>query len=54
VATFLERRLHFLAIAEVVADTLAEFDGGEPRDLADVLEADAQARMLAERGAAVA
>jgi 1-deoxy-D-xylulose-5-phosphate reductoisomerase len=54
VAAFLERRLPFLAISEVVADTLAEFDGGEPRDLADVLEADAQARTLAERGAAVA
>jgi len=54
VAAFLERRLSFLAIAEVVADALAEFGGGEARDLADVLEADAQARRLAERGAAVA
>jgi 1-deoxy-D-xylulose-5-phosphate reductoisomerase len=54
VAAFLERRLPFLGIAEVVADALAEFDGGSARDLDDVLEADAQARRLAERAMAVA
>jgi 1-deoxy-D-xylulose-5-phosphate reductoisomerase len=54
VAAFLERRLPFLAIADVVAEALAEFDGGPARDLDDVLEADAQARRLAERGVAVA
>jgi 1-deoxy-D-xylulose-5-phosphate reductoisomerase len=54
VAAFLERRLPFLAIADVVAEALAAYDGGPARDLDDVLEADAQARRLAERGVAVA
>jgi 1-deoxy-D-xylulose-5-phosphate reductoisomerase len=55
VAAFLERRLPFLAIADVVAEALAEFDGDTTaRDLDDVLEADAQTRRLAERGVAVA
>jgi 1-deoxy-D-xylulose-5-phosphate reductoisomerase len=54
VAAFLDRRLPFLGIAEVVAEALAEFEGGAARDLDDLLEADAQARNLAERGVAVA
>jgi 1-deoxy-D-xylulose-5-phosphate reductoisomerase len=54
VAAFLDRRLPFLGIAEVVADALADFDGGPARDLDDLLAADAQARRLAERGLAVA
>jgi 1-deoxy-D-xylulose-5-phosphate reductoisomerase len=55
VAAFLDRRLPFLGIADVVAEALAEFDGeSAARDLGDVLEADAQARRLAERGVAVA
>jgi 1-deoxy-D-xylulose-5-phosphate reductoisomerase len=54
VAAFLDRRLPFLGIAEVVAEALADFDGGPARDLDDVLEADAQARRLAQRGLAVA
>jgi 1-deoxy-D-xylulose-5-phosphate reductoisomerase len=54
VAAFLEGRLPFLGIGDVVAETLAEFDGGDACDLADLLDADAQARRLAERGVAVA
>jgi 1-deoxy-D-xylulose-5-phosphate reductoisomerase len=54
VAAFLERRLPFLGIAEVVGEALADFDGGAARDLDDLLAADAQARQLAERGLAVA
>ncbi len=54
VAAFLERRLPFLAIADVVAEALEAADGGAARDLADLIEADAQARRLAERGVAVA
>jgi 1-deoxy-D-xylulose-5-phosphate reductoisomerase len=54
VAAFLDGKLPFLGIAEVVAEALADYDGGAPRDLDDLLEADAQARRLAERGLAVA
>src|SRR5256714_9086421 len=51
VAAFLDRRLPFLGIADVVAEALAELDGeSAARDLDDVLAADAQARRLAERG----
>src|SRR5947207_1062826 len=54
VHAFLEARLPFLAIAEVVEATLAEADGAAARDLDDLVEADAEARRLAERGMAVA
>ncbi len=49
VHAFLEGRLPFLAIAEVVEATLAEADGAAARDLDDLVEADAEARRLAER-----
>lgn len=54
VAAFLERRLPFLAIAEVVEETLAAADGSPARDLDDLVEADASARALAERSLAPA
>src|SRR5689334_17201173 len=47
VAAFLERRLPFLAIAEVVGAVLGAADGSPARDLDDLLEADAEARRLA-------
>jgi len=54
VAAFLEGRLPFLGIAEVVEDALAAADGAPARDLADLVEADAEARRLAGQGVAVA
>jgi 1-deoxy-D-xylulose-5-phosphate reductoisomerase len=54
VAAFLDARLPFLGIADIVEETLAEADGSAARDLADLVEADAQARRLAERGLQVA
>jgi len=54
VAAFLEGRLPFLAIAETVEETLAAADGAPARDLGDLVAADAEARRLAERKAAVA
>jgi 1-deoxy-D-xylulose-5-phosphate reductoisomerase len=54
VAAFLAGRLPFLGIAEVVADALAQSDGGAARDAVDLLEADAAARQLAEQGLSVA
>jgi 1-deoxy-D-xylulose-5-phosphate reductoisomerase len=54
VEAFLDGRLPFLGIAEVVAEALAAVDGAAARDLQDLLEADAEARNLAERGVAVA
>jgi 1-deoxy-D-xylulose-5-phosphate reductoisomerase len=54
VAAFLEGRLSFLGIAEVVADAVASADGSPARDLDELVEADARARRLAERGVAVA
>ena len=54
VAAFLAGRLPFLGIAEVVADALAQSDGGTARDAGDLLEADAAARKLAEQGLSVA
>ena len=50
VAAFLDGRLPFLGIAEVVEDALAAADGAPARDLADLVEADAAARRVAERG----
>jgi 1-deoxy-D-xylulose-5-phosphate reductoisomerase len=49
VAAFLEARLAFLDIAEVVEETLGAVDGAPARDVADLVEADAEARRLAGR-----
>ena len=49
VAAFLGGGLSFLAIAEVVAETLSAVDGSPARDLDELSEADAQARSIAER-----
>ena len=54
VAAFLDGRLPFLAIAEVVEETLAGASGAPARDLDDLVEADAEARRLAEGSLAVA
>jgi 1-deoxy-D-xylulose-5-phosphate reductoisomerase len=54
VAAFLAGRLPFLGIAEVVADALARADGAPARDLDDLLEADRNARALADERLAVA
>jgi 1-deoxy-D-xylulose-5-phosphate reductoisomerase len=48
VAAFLAGQLPFLGIAEVVAETLAAATAGPVRDLDDLLEADREARALAE------
>jgi 1-deoxy-D-xylulose-5-phosphate reductoisomerase len=50
VAAFLDGRLPFLAIAAAVEETLAEVDGAPAGGLDDLVEADAAARRLAERG----
>jgi 1-deoxy-D-xylulose-5-phosphate reductoisomerase len=50
VAAFLDGRLPFLGIAEVVEDALAAADGAPARDLGELVEADAAARRVAERG----
>src|SRR5207249_972736 len=54
VAAFLEGRLPFLGVAETVEETLASVGGAPARDLSELLEADAQARRLAERTATAA
>jgi 1-deoxy-D-xylulose-5-phosphate reductoisomerase len=54
VAAFLEGRLPFLGIAEVVETTLGAADGAAARDLAELVEADADARRLASEGVLVA
>jgi 1-deoxy-D-xylulose-5-phosphate reductoisomerase len=54
VAAFLAGRLPFLAIAEVVADALAQSDGSPARDVHDLLEQDGVARRIAEQGLSVA
>jgi 1-deoxy-D-xylulose-5-phosphate reductoisomerase len=48
VAAFLDGRLPFLGIAEVVADALEAVDGSPARDLDDLVAADAEARRHAE------
>jgi 1-deoxy-D-xylulose-5-phosphate reductoisomerase len=48
VAAFLEGRLPFLGIAEVVAEALAAADGAPARDLDELVAVDADARRLAE------
>ena len=52
VAAFLEGRIGFLAIADVVADTLAAVDSRCPETLADVDAMDAEARRIAHSFAA--
>jgi 1-deoxy-D-xylulose-5-phosphate reductoisomerase len=54
VSAFLDGRLPFLGIADVVAETLGAAAGAPARDLADLVEADAEARRLAGRGVPVA
>ena len=49
VAAFLEGRLRFPEIAEVVVETLEAVDGAPARDLADLVEADDEARRIAAR-----
>src|SRR5919201_818542 len=49
VAAFLDGSLPFLAIAEVVGETLAAIDGAPARDLDELVEADTAARALAQR-----
>jgi 1-deoxy-D-xylulose-5-phosphate reductoisomerase len=51
VAAFLDGRLPFLGIASTVEEALAEVDGAAARDLDDLVEADSEARRLAERAA---
>jgi 1-deoxy-D-xylulose-5-phosphate reductoisomerase len=53
VEAFLAGRLPFLAIADTVEETLADVEGAPARDLDDLVQADADARRLAERGLAV-
>jgi 1-deoxy-D-xylulose-5-phosphate reductoisomerase len=54
VAAFLAGQLSFVGIAEVVSDALRTADTAPARDTAELLEADAAARRLAERGLPVA
>jgi 1-deoxy-D-xylulose-5-phosphate reductoisomerase len=49
VAAFLDGRLGFPEIAEIVADTLGSVDGSAARDLDDLVAADQEARRLAGR-----
>jgi 1-deoxy-D-xylulose-5-phosphate reductoisomerase len=48
VAAFLEGRLPFLGIADIVAESLSAADGAEAHDLDDLIAADAAARRHAE------
>ena len=54
VAAFLDGRLPFLAIADVVAESLAEADGAPARDLDELVAADEAARRSAEGALKVA
>ena len=54
VAAFLEGRLPFLAIGDLVADAVAVTDGAPARDLDDLVEADASARRRVEEALQVA
>jgi 1-deoxy-D-xylulose-5-phosphate reductoisomerase len=53
VQAFLDGRLPFLGISDVVQATLDEVGGAAAGDLDELMEADAEARALAERGLAV-
>ena len=48
VAAFLEGKIGFLDIAALVEDALAGIDGSPARDVTELVEADAEARRLAE------
>ena len=48
VAAFLARRIGFLEIAAIVADTLVRYDPPAPRTLDEVLAVDAEARRMAD------
>jgi 1-deoxy-D-xylulose-5-phosphate reductoisomerase len=54
VAAFLEGRVAFLGISELVEDVLDAADGARATDLEELVEADAAARRLATHGVAVA
>jgi 1-deoxy-D-xylulose-5-phosphate reductoisomerase len=54
VAAFLEGRIPFLGIPELVGEALAAVGGPPARDVGDLLEADRAARELVERGLPVA
>ncbi len=54
VAAFLDGRLPFLGIADLVEETLDAADGAAARDLDGLIAADEDARRLADRGLAVA
>ena len=54
VAAFLEGRLPFLGIADLVEETLDAVEGARARDLDELIAADEEARRLAHRGMAVA
>ena len=54
VQAFLEGRIGFLDIAAAVEDVLVRVDGSPARDLDELVEADAQARVLAQRTLAAA
>ncbi len=54
VAAFLDGRLPFLGIPEVVAQTLEAVDGRHAGDADELIEIDGEARRLAQRGVAVA
>jgi 1-deoxy-D-xylulose-5-phosphate reductoisomerase len=54
VEAFLEGRISFADIAELVADALAAVSGAPARDLADLEDADAEARRAAGRRFAAA
>ena len=49
VAAFLDRQIGFLDIAATVEETLAEVDGAPASDLAELVAADAEARLIAGR-----
>lgn len=50
VQAFLERRLSFLGIADLIESVMKRADQGEPSDITAVKEADSLARRLAEEG----
>jgi 1-deoxy-D-xylulose-5-phosphate reductoisomerase len=54
VTAFLEGRLAFTTIAEVVGETLAAVDGAPAADVEDLLEVDRLARELAQKAGALA
>jgi 1-deoxy-D-xylulose-5-phosphate reductoisomerase len=54
VAAFLDGRLPFLGIADLVAETLGSAEGAPAHDLDELVAADEEARRLAQRGMAVA